>query len=173
MISILSAALLATSLGASARETVVDASFEVRVPAGWTLDRRDGAAVLTGPAADGVASLISVRFVKPGHALYGTAEAYMKRMTRPADIPMPGWKDGPVTTVTSGGRKALRLVRDTSEFSAPHSMQTKEIPLREEHLAIPAAHGFYLLVYTAPRSIDKAQRAVFRALASKGFKPKL
>ena len=35
-----------------------------------------------------------------------------------------------------------------------------------------AAKGFYLLVYSAPKSIDAAQRKAFRAMVA-GFKPKL
>jgi hypothetical protein len=45
------------------------------------------------------------------------------------------------------------------------------VPLREEHLAVSAAQGFYMLIYTAPRSIDKEQRPVFRSLIE-SFEPK-
>jgi len=179
---LLAAAVVAAARPADAakrperRETVVDASFELILPAGWAAERRAGGAVLTGPSAEGVPALISVRHVGPDHALYGTAAAYMKRLTRPSSIPMKGWKNGPVLNMEAAGRKALRLERDTTEFTDPHTIAPKEVAMREEHLALPAvpeAHGFYLLIYTAPRSIDKAQRAVFRALVAKGFKPKL
>lgn len=176
--------LLAAALGASAlpasgekkmerRETVVDASFELFMPAGWAMERRAGGAVFTGPAAEGVSSLISVRYVRPDHPMYGTPEAYMKKLTKPSSIPLKGWRNGEVEKVTAAGRKALRLERDTTEFTAPHTVAPKEVAMREEHLAVSAAQGFYLLIYTAPLSIDKAQRPVFRRLVEKDFKPKL
>ena len=150
-----------------------DDSFELRVPAGWTLERRAGGAVLTGPEAEGVSVLISVRHIRPDDVLYGTPEAYMKRLTKPSSIPIKGWKNGEVKKIGAAGRKALDLERDTSEFVPPHAVDPKEVAVREEHLAVPATKGFYLLVYTAPRSIDAAQRPVFRRLVEKGFTPKL
>ena len=176
--------LLAAALGAAAlpaaggkkmvnRETVVDASFDLTMPADWAMERRAGGAVFTGPSAEGVLSLISVRSVRPDHPMYGTSEAYMKRLTKPSSIPLKGWKNGEVEKVSAAGRKALRLERDTTEFTAPHTVAPKEVAMREEHLAVSAAQGFYLLIYTAPLSIDKAQRPVFRRLIEKDFKPKL
>lgn len=186
MTPILASLLLAAAVGASAapsaggkkverqeKPAVVDASYEVFMPSGWAIERRAGGAVFTGPSADGVAALISVRFVRPDHPQYATPEEYMKRLTRPSSIPVKGWKDGPVEKAAVAGRKALRVERDTTEFSAPRTMSPKEVPMREEHVAVSAAKGFYLLVYTAPASIDKVQRPVFRALVEKGFKPKL
>ena len=165
--------LLSAVLSAAAAPVVVDASYDLLMPSDWAMDRRGGGAVFTGPAAEGVSALISVRYVRPDHSLYGTAEAYMKRLTRPSSIPLKGWKDGPVEKVSVVGRKALRLERDTTEFTAPHTIAPKEVAMREEHIAVPAAQGFYLLIYTAPRSIDKTLRPVFRGLVQKGFKPKL
>lgn len=52
-------------------------------------------------------------------------------------------------------------------------VESKEVAMREDHLAVSAAQGFYLLIYIAPLSIDKAQRPVFRRLVEKDFKPKL
>lgn len=153
--------------------SVIDASFDLLTPAGWTIERRAGGAVLTGPAADGVFALISVRYVGSDHALYGTPEAYMMRLTGPSSIPLKGWKNGEMEKIGAVGRKALRLERDTSEYTAPHSVAPKEVAMREEHLAVSAEKGFYLLIYTAPRSIDAAQRPVFRRLVEHGFKPKL
>ena len=166
--------LLASALSAAAvPAAVIDASYEVSMPSGWTMERRAGGAVFTGPAEEGVSAMISVRYVRPDYSLYGTPEAYMKKLTKPSSIPLSGWKNGPVEKVTAVGRKSLRLERDTTEFTAPHTIAPKEVAMREEHLAVPAAQGFYLLIYTAPRSIDKAQRAIFRGLVGKGFKPKL
>lgn len=186
MTPILASLALAAALGASAapsaggkkvqhqdKPAVVDASYEVFMPAEWAIERRAGGAVFTGPAAEGVSALISVRYVRPDHAQYGTPEEYMKRLTRPSSIPVKGWKDGAVEKISAAGRKALRLERDTTEFTSPRTMSPKEVAMREEHVAVSAKSGFYLLVYTAPRSIDKALRPVFRGLVETGFKPKL
>ena len=154
-------------------KTVVDASFEVLAPAGWSAERRPDGVILSGPSAESLPTRVIVRYVRPVHALYGTAEAYMANLTKPSSIPMKGWKDGALENVTAAGRKALRVQRQTTEFVPPESLSPKEVSMREEHLAVPAAKGFYLLVYTAPLALDKAQRPVFRSLVEKGFKPKL
>jgi hypothetical protein len=178
------AVLLAAALGASAAppaedktkersaRIVADAAFELAVPAGWRTERKPGGAVLTGPFAEGLPARVIVRWVRADHPLYGTAEAYMARLTRPAPIPLKGWRNGPVESAASAGRKALRLQRDTTEHVPPQGIAPKEVAMREEHLAVSAAGGFYLLVYSAPRSLDAAQRKAFRRLVEKGFKPK-
>ena len=128
---------------------------------------------MTGTSAEGVPTRVIVRWVRPDHALYGTPEAYMARFAKGSSIQMKGWKNGTVETISTAGRKALRLRRDTTEFVPPQGMAPKEVAMREEHVAVPAAKGFYLLIYSAPRSIDAAQNAVFRRLVEKDFKPKL
>lgn len=166
--------MVASALGAfAAKPAVVDAAYDAFMPAEWVLERRAGGAVFTGPAADGVSALISVRFVRADHPQYATPEEYMKRLTRPSTIALAGWRDGPVQKMPVAGRKALRLERDTTEVSSHRTMSPKEVAMREEHVAVSAKSGFYLLIYTAPASIDKAQRPVFRGLIEKGFKPKL
>ena len=95
----------------------------------------------------------------------------MARLTRPSSIPLKGWKNGPVEKAAAAGRRALRLERDTTEFVPPKGMSAREVAVREEHLAVRADAGFYLLVYAAPRSIDPVQRRVFRGIVE-GFRPK-
>lgn len=169
--------LLAAALGAPAAaqtgdKPMAEAAFDVKPPKGWKLERRGPTAVMTGPKAEGLAAQISVRFVRSDHELYGTPEAYMKRLTKPSSIPLEGWTTGTVEQTKVAGLKALKLERDTTDSSDPHSMDAKMVAVREEHLAAAAKGGFYLLVYTAPRSIDDKQRKVFRRLVEKGFKPR-
>ena len=185
MKTMLAGLLLCAALGAAAsppakakimthpEKTVVDASFEVRAPAGWSVERRTDGAVLTGPSSQGLPARVVVRYVRPDHPLHKSADAYMARLTKASTIPMKGWKDEPLEKLTLAGRPALRLRRETSEFSAPESISPKEVPMREEHVAMPAKEGFYLLIYTAPLALDKAQRPLFRRLVETGFKPKL
>lgn len=185
MTPIFTGLLLASALGALAAppsktrkmerpaQTVVDSSFEILAPGGWRVERRPNGAILTGPTDEGLPARIIVRWVSPDHQRYGTAEAYMAQLSKPSSMYIKGWKNSAVETVAAAGRKALRLERDTTEYVPPESISPKEVLMREEHLAVPAAKGFYLLIYTAPRSLDAAQRLVFRRLIEKGFKPKL
>ncbi len=171
---ILAAALAASSAHAAPRKAAVDAAFELQPPSGWKIERaKDGAAVLTGPAAQGIAARVVARWVKADHPLYGTPEAYMARLNRPSSVPMKGWKNGPVESAGVAGRKALRMVREATEFADPDTIAPKEVSTREEHVAVPGAGGFHLLVYSAAASADKARRAEFRRMLEKGFKPKL
>jgi hypothetical protein len=152
--------------------SVVDETFEILSPADWAIERKPGGVVLTGPSAEGLPARIVVRWVGSDHALYGTAADYMARLVKPSSIPMKGWENGPLETVAAVGRKALRLRRKTTEFVPPEGVSPKEVAIREEHLAVPAAGGFYLLVYSAPRALDASQRPVYRRLIRGGFKPK-
>lgn len=173
---LLSAALAAIAAPAAAdktAESVIGEFFEVLAPGGWKIERKSDGAVLIGPSAEGLPARVIVRWVRPDHALYRTPDAYMARLTKVSSIPTKGWKNEAVEPISAAGRKALRLQRETTEFVPPQGMAPKEVSMREEHVAVTAAKGFYLLVYTAPRSIDAAQRAVFRRLVEKGFKPKL
>lgn len=157
---------------APAPKTVVDASFECSLPSDWTADRRENGVLLVKASAEGVPARIVVRYVAPGDRQTPDGAAYMARLTKPSAIPMKGWRNGPVETATAAGRKSLRLVRDTTDFAAPDSISPREVPMKEEHLTVPAAKGFYLLVYTAPRAEDAALRPVFRRVVA-SFKPKL
>lgn len=155
-----------------AQKSFVDASFELPVPAGWAMEAKPDGASLIGPGAEGLPARVVVRYVKPDHALYGTPQAYMARLNKPSSVPLKGWRNGPVESSSAAGRKSLRMERDTFDYAAADSVSPKEVAMREEHVAVPAARGFYLLVYSAPRSVDSSQRRAFRA-ALAGFKPKL
>ena len=176
----LPALLLAVSLAApcgaapkaAPKKTLTAASFECPIPAAWSSRSKDEGAVLTGPAdKNKIAARIWIRRVPPDHPLYGTPAAYMERHTRKPDIASPGWTIGEVSEILVAGRKARRLVNDTSEFVPPSSMNSKEILIREEHVAFPAAEGFYVLVYSAPISLFEKNRAAFAQVLA-GFKPK-
>lgn len=156
--------MLAGALAASAAAPVVKA------PPGWKTERKTDGLMLTGPSAEGIDARVVARWVRSDHKLYGTPKAYMARLTKASSIPTPGWRNGAVENVLVSGRAALRLERDTTDYSSPKSVSPKEVTMREEHVAVPAKDGFYLLVYAAPLSIDAAQRPVFRRLVD-DFKP--
>lgn len=175
------AALLAASASAAPRpakparqeKTMAAASFEFLAPAGWTR-KPEGPDRMTllGPAdTHGVATLISVRFVPPSDAAFPDLDTWFKRQTAPplfeGTKPTEVLKD-----VAVAGVKARHLARDTSEFVPPSARNTKEVPMREELVALPAKSGFYLLTYYAPKTLHKKNRPVFESLLkSFRFKP--
>lgn len=170
------AALLASSAAAapaSPRPAILmDAAFELRLPSGWS--RKPGEMkmlVLVGPAdADRVSALITARYYPPGDTAFPDMDAFLKRQTAP-----PLFEGSPKTEtlpdLTVAGRKARHLARDASEFVPPSSMETREVPVREEVVALPAKTGFYVLTYRSPKSLHKKSRPAFQAVL-KSFKPK-
>ena len=114
--------------------------------------------------------MISVRYRAPG-APDPTPDAYMARQTAKPVVEVHGWHIGSVEAAAVAGRKAKRLINDTSQTYPPESMDSKSVPMREEHWAVPASKGYYVLVFYAPRALYDEERADFaKVLAS--FKPK-
>lgn len=147
--------------------------FEASAPAFWKVHRGDDGLTLLGPrGAGGIAAQINLRYIPPGHGLYKDADAYLERLTRKPEVEMPGWKTGAVEKTLVAGRPSRRLARDTSEFVPRSSMNTKEIPMKEIHVVVPAKKGFYVLFYFVPRDIDAKSRAAWTAVL-KSFKPRI
>lgn len=99
------------------------------------------------------------------------APAFIARQTAP-----PLFKSSPPTKALPdravAGRKAKAFTRDSSVFVPPSARNSKEIPMRDELVAVPAASGFYLLTYYAPKALHKKHRRAFESVL-KSFKPKL
>ncbi len=176
-IALAAAALLGVSAAlpdkAPEKETMIDASFECAVPPRWTVTRGDQSVSFLGPRDENeVASQISVRYVGPGDPSHKDADAYIARLTAKSAVPMPGWKTGPVKPLAVAGRKARVVERDTSEFTPPAAMKAREVEMREVHVVVPAAKGFYAIVYYVPRSLDNKERPLFKAFLA-SFKPKI
>ncbi len=152
---------------------MIDASFEASAPAGWHADPVENGVTFIGPQdANKLASQIALRWIAPGGAGAKDADAFVARLTSKAPVTPKGWTTGPVEKVKVAGRQAKRVARKVSEFVPPMSMDTKEIPMTEIHVVIPASKGFYTALYYAPASFDKKGRAAFDATL-KTFKPKL
>jgi|GEM_PF-2348024 len=151
---------------------VVDAAFECSIPPSWYVERRAGGLSARGPkTSDGLAAVISVRYVGPG-ASEKTPEAYMARLTQKPVVQVRGWRIGSVEAARVAGRKSKRLVSDTSQTYPPESMDGKKVLMREEHVAVPAAKGYYALVFYAPRALYEEERADFLKVLE-SFRPKL
>lgn len=168
--TILPAAVLLASLAAAAAPAP---PFACPVPAGWT-STGDGASMrMTGPAdANGVVSLIVVRYYPPDDRTFPSAEAYVKRQTAPPLFAIPGDKREPASAVLVAGRKGTRVVKTSAVAVPPNSMKSKEIPTREEQVVVPGKRGFFVLLNDAPASLAAPNRAAFKAVLD-GFRPKL
>lgn len=147
--------------------------FDYALPASWhRRPSEDGGVVLAGPAdAHDVSALITLRHYPQGDPDFPDFEAFVARQTGP-----PMFASSPPTEMlparTVAGRKARAFARNSSLFVPPSARDSKEVPMREELVAVPAASGFYLAVYYAPKSLHKKHRRAFEAVL-KSFKPKL
>jgi hypothetical protein len=183
-VTTLTAAVLAAALAAPAAAggavTAVPASaiastatFDCPAPKGWSAVAEDDGVTYLGPRdAHHVSAQVNVRYVPPGHVSYADADAYVARLTKKPALEVPGWKTYPVEKTSVAGRAARRVRLDSSEFVPPHSRFTKEVPMREEHVVVPASKGFYVIFYYAPKTIAAKNRAALSGVL-KGFKPKL
>lgn len=143
-----------------------------KAPKGWTVATEDGRTVFAGPKdKNGVAALIEVRWVAPGDPSRPDADAYVDRLTKPGLVEVPGWKTHPPVKAVVAGRAARRVVLETSRFVPPHSRRSKEVPIREEHVVVPAAKGYFVLVYDAPASLAAKNAPAFKAVLA-AFVPK-
>lgn len=158
---------------ATPKDLIMSDAFEYALPAGWSR-RPDsvGGVVLLGPAdANDVSALITLRHYPPGDADFASFDDFVARQSAPpvfkSSRPTQRRPDLPVA-----GRTAKAFARDASEFVPPSSRDTKEVPMREELVAVPASKGFYLLTYYAPKSLHRKNRRAFESVL-KSFKPKL
>lgn len=179
MISALLAVLLspapATAAAPEPREAVrpSTATFACATPKGWTFVAEDDGVTYVGPRdADKVASIVTVSWIPPGDPLQPDVAGYLERLTAKPEIDIPGRSQGPVTDLVVAGRKAKRLKGTT--FAYPHHglAKKREIPMTEDRVVVPAARGYFVLLYSAPTSVAAKYAPVFEKVL-KSFKPKL
>ncbi|MBI3563707.1 MAG: hypothetical protein HY079_00765 [Elusimicrobia bacterium] len=128
--------------------------------------------VFLGPKdKNGVAAQIEVRWVAPGDPSRPDADAYVDRLVKPGLVDVPGWKTHAPEKAVVAGRAARRVVLETSRFVPPHSRRSKEVAIREEHVVVPAAKGYFVLVYDAPASLAAKNAPAFKAVLA-AFAPK-
>ncbi len=150
-----------------------DTPFDYAIPAHWNRRPSEtGGVVLAGPAdAHDVYALITLRHYPPGDPDFPDFDAFVARQTGP-----PMFASSPPTDIlparTVAARKARAFARNSSVFVPPSSRSSKEVPMREELVAVPASSGFYLLTFYAPKSLHKKHRRAFESVL-KSFKPKL
>jgi hypothetical protein len=180
MKNLLLAVLLALGPAAAAKprpaaappKTMIDASFECPVPAGWTALRDEAGLRLAGPSdRRGLAALALIRYVPPGDKHAPSPDAYLKRQTEKGPFTPDGDSAGPVEPVTVAGRPSRRVERRTQELVGEGD-DAKRVPKRELHVVVPAEKGFYVLLLLTPDSLKTRTYRDFAALTA-GFKPKL
>ncbi|MBI3564258.1 MAG: hypothetical protein HY079_03570 [Elusimicrobia bacterium] len=172
----MTAALLAVLLALPLRAAAPGAAalpFECPTPPGWSSAVEDSALRLTGAAdRDGLASMILVRYYPAGDQGFADADAYVARQTGAPLFKVPGEERGPAVAATVAGRKARRVVQTRFARWPDHAPDSKRVRRRVEHVVVPAAQGFYVLLDDAPASMAAANRKAFAAVVA-GFKPKL
>lgn len=165
-------AALAALLAVPAAAAPVPApAFAAAAPKGWSVVAEEDGVTYLGPKDEHkVSAQVNVRWVAPGNPSYADAAAYVARLTRKPAVPVPGWKTYPVETASVAGREARRVRVDSSEFVPPRSRLTKEVPMAEEHVVVPASKGFYVIFFYAPRTMAAKNRAALLSVL-KSFKP--
>lgn len=147
-------------------------AFDLTPPSGWSLSDEESAVRISGPAdKNGLAAFIVVRYHPPEDKAFADAAAYLAAMREKPLYEAPGTKIGPATEAVVAGRKARTFVKDDVAYVPPSRMDTKEVPMSEEHFVVPAEKGFYVLMYRAPSSLFAKNRGAFKKVLA-GFKPR-
>ncbi|MDD5084463.1 MAG: hypothetical protein PHE61_00270 [Candidatus Omnitrophica bacterium] len=105
---------------------------------------------------------IYLRYHSGTDPLFPDAKSYLARQLEPGPVPLVGEKTTDVKPVTVGGLSGSRFIRGTFDYIPPHSMDTKEIRVREEYVVLTGKKGFFVFVYSAPKSLFKHYRPVFQ-----------
>lgn len=168
------AALGAAPAGAAAVvKSTETPAFISALPDGWSPSPDESALRLSGPSDEnGLASLIAIRYYPAGDKSFPDADAYVRRQTTPSRFDPEGAPPAVVAAARAAGRKARRVVKDRPRTAHAGSMNSRQVPSREELVVVRGGRGFYVLSYAAPLTIFDRNRAAFLAVLA-GFKPKL
>lgn len=93
---------------------------------------------------------ISARFFAPDNVYFRDAEHYLRRQLEPGLIQLQGETTSEPEQIELDGRPATTFVRETFEYFPPDSLDTKQIPVREEYYVVPHKGGFVVVIYKAP-----------------------
>jgi hypothetical protein len=154
--------------------------FTIVPPAGWTAgsdasalsdkEKKVFGAEFTGPASGEIASRISVRYYAPGNLLHKTMERFIRLHSRPPfGVNTDKKVYGPVKDGLAGNYHAKVFERKVFEYVPAGSMDAKKTPVYE-YFAVVRRAGFYVLRYTAPADIAKANYKAYEAVLA-SFKP--
>lgn len=152
---------------------VPEGHFRCEVLQGWNCfrDRHEEERMhyhgvfLDGPKEDeGIEPTLSVRYFAPDNTFFAGAEGYLQRQFRPSRIKLSGETTSDARDVSVAGRPAKTFTRDTFRFFPPDSLDTKQIPVREEHFVVPHLGGFVVIRFEAPTKVFAVRRTVLQRL---------
>lgn len=157
--------------------------FRCEVPEGWYFDRDEPAEArihyhgfyVHGPKGnEDIGPSLSVRFFAPDNTLFAGAAGYLKRQLGPSLVKLADEKTSEPREVTVAGRPTTTFTRDTFEFFPPESLDSKRIPMREEHFVVPHLGGFVIVRFEAPTaSYARSRQALSHLLETLRLLPEL
>jgi hypothetical protein len=153
--------------------------FECEIPDKWIDirnrddDRRDkvyGMNLVLKHSQPGPKPFITVDYYAPDNHYFSSAERYLSRQFETPFFNIKGEKISEIREVLVNGNKARQFVRDTFDFWPPHSMDTRQIGVREEYTVLEAREGFFVLTYGAPDNQFTTYRPLYQHILDT-FKP--
>jgi hypothetical protein len=174
-------ALSANAGGGAPAYTSEGGYFSMTVPAGWTKipptgqpaaeKKIYGVDLLGAAQGKAPAPSITVKFFAKGNTLFKTPDSYVQANSVPIGDPAEGERYSAVVNTRVAGKKAYSFERKYFEYSKPRTVPAEKTAMFERHLVVPAADGFYLLMFSAPFANAKALLPQFDAVV-KSFRPK-
>ncbi|OGR79138.1 MAG: hypothetical protein A2X32_11500 [Elusimicrobia bacterium GWC2_64_44] len=157
--------------------------FTVNVPAGW---RREGepygltdqekkvyGADFIAPRGGEFPVRISVSYYAPGNLQHPTHEKYIRQhSTPPLGANLDGKVYGKVADGRAGNYYAKVFERKTFEYFPPRTLKAKKVFIYEKFYVVPVKKGFFVLRYSAPADVARANRTAYEAAVA-SFRPLL
>ncbi|HUN55853.1 MAG TPA: hypothetical protein VMU29_11915 [Smithella sp.] len=135
--------------------------FECEIPEDW-VNRRDrnedkrtrvyGTIFVLKDSRAGIKPWIDVSYYTIDNTYFISAADYLNRQFEPPIIKLEGEEISAVREVLVNGHAAKQFTKDTLGFWPPHSMNAKEIKVREEYTVLEIGREFCVLIYSAPDS---------------------
>ncbi len=147
--------------------------FRCEVPQDWGQDRdeREEARIhycgvfLYGPREEsGLRATLSIRFFAPDNTMFRGAEGYLQRQLGPSLVKPAKEVTSEARDVTVAGQPGKSFTRDTADFFPPDSLDTKEIPVREEYYVVSHLGGFVVIKFAAPTAVFAERRVALQRL---------
>lgn len=155
-----------------------DKVFSCDVPADWKQQRdperekrtKTPKLELLGPRAENSPVRIYAAFYSKEGDYFDGYEDFIERNSKDS------WGDtedkyGPVKETALGGRKAFAFDREVKTSVNPESPSGETVQMMEKFYVLPANGGFYVLSFSAPKSVYQKHLPAFERLA-KSFKAK-
>lgn len=155
--------------------------FSVTPPAGWAAslpssalsekERKIYGVEFAGPSSAAGSARITVNYYAPGNKLHKTPERYIKLHSRPPFGVNTDKKEyGQVKTGLAGNYHAKTFERKVFEYVPAGSMDAQKVAVYERFAVVPVKRGFYVLRFTAPEALARANLKSYEA-ALASFKP--